>query len=159
MFRSALSSIALFAAAGIILATQQGQAGSLQCGCCCSSGCSPVKGRASTSPTRSSSQPESPDPPLPLVGKIASLSVKVPANATVFVNDSPTLNKGTDREYISRNLQTGKHYNYTVRVEFFRNGRSVLEKKSVQLTAGQSATLDFTQGAAQLVNTPPRGRD
>jgi len=80
----------------------------------------------------------------------ALVSVKVPAEAKVFINDRSTPSTGEDREYISRNLQSGAHYNYTVRVEFIRNGQKVSENKTVQLTAGQSANLDFTQGEARV---------
>ena len=55
----------------------------------------------------------------------ALLSVKVPADAKVFVNDRPTTSTGSDREYISRDLQTGAGYNYTVRAEFVRDGKTV----------------------------------
>jgi len=74
----------------------------------------------------------------------ATLSVKVPAEAKVFVNDRPTMSTGEQREFVSRNLQAGARYNYDVRVEFIRNGEPVIENKSVQVTAGQTANLDFT---------------
>jgi uncharacterized protein (TIGR03000 family) len=74
----------------------------------------------------------------------ALLSVKVPADAKVFVNDRPTTSTGSDREYISHDLQNGARYNYTVRAEFVRDGKPVVETKSVQLTAGSSAGLDFS---------------
>jgi uncharacterized protein (TIGR03000 family) len=80
----------------------------------------------------------------------ALVSVKVPADAKVFINDRPTPSTGPDREYISRNLKSGAHYNYAVRVEFIRNGQKVSENKTVQLTAGQLANLDFTQGVAHV---------
>jgi uncharacterized protein (TIGR03000 family) len=80
----------------------------------------------------------------------ALLSVKVPADAKVFVNDHPTPSTGADREYISRNLKSGAHYNYAVRVEFIRNGQAVSEIKTVQVTAGQSASLDFSQGETSV---------
>jgi uncharacterized protein (TIGR03000 family) len=75
----------------------------------------------------------------------AVLTVKVPADAKVFVNEHPTTSTGVEREYISRDLQAGAHYNYSVRVEFLRDGNTVSETKTVLLTAGQTANLDFTQ--------------
>ncbi len=76
----------------------------------------------------------------------ALLSVKVPADAKVFVNDRETTSTGSDREFISRDLQTGARYNYEVRAEFTRDGKIVTENKTIQLTSGQTAGLDFTQG-------------
>jgi uncharacterized protein (TIGR03000 family) len=74
----------------------------------------------------------------------AYLSVKVPAGAKVFVNDRPTTSTGTDREYVSHDLQNGARYNYTIRAEYERDGKPVTETKSVQLTAGQRTALDFS---------------
>jgi uncharacterized protein (TIGR03000 family) len=73
----------------------------------------------------------------------ALLSVKVPADAKVFVNDRPTTSTGSDREYISHDLEPGARYNYTVRAEFVRDGKTVTESKTIQLSAGRSADLDF----------------
>lgn len=80
----------------------------------------------------------------------ALLSVKVPADAKVFVNDHPTTSAGTDREYVSRDLQTNAQYNYEVRAEFTLNGKSVSETKAIQLIAGQTASLDFTPAEASV---------
>ncbi len=79
----------------------------------------------------------------------ALLAVKVPADAKVFVNDLPTPSRGENRQFFSRNLQSGLHYNYTVRVERVRDCMVISESKTVQLTAGQSANLDFSHGEAQ----------
>ena len=80
----------------------------------------------------------------------ALLSVKVPADAKVFVNARETSSTGTDRDYISRDLQNGAHYNYQVRAEFTRDGQTVSEVKSIQLTAGQTANIDFLAGAPSV---------
>jgi uncharacterized protein (TIGR03000 family) len=77
------------------------------------------------------------------------LSVKVPADAKVFVNDRPTTSTGTDREYVSHDLAPGARYNYNIRAEFERDGKTVTETKSIQLTAGQTANLDFA-GAEEV---------
>jgi uncharacterized protein (TIGR03000 family) len=82
------------------------------------------------------------------------LSVKVPADAKVFINDHLTQMKGADREYISHNLQSDAHYDFAVRVEFIRNGQTVSKNKTAKLTAGQSASFDFTQTVEQTVATP-----
>jgi len=78
------------------------------------------------------------------------LSVKVPADAKVFVNDRPTTSTGSDREYISRDLQPGSGYSYKVRAEFVRNGKPVTEEKTVRMTAGQTSSLTFTEGENQV---------
>jgi uncharacterized protein (TIGR03000 family) len=73
----------------------------------------------------------------------AFLTVKVPAEAKVFVNDRATTSTGTDREYVSHDLAPGARYNYNIRAEFEKDGKTVVENKSIQLTAGQTANLDF----------------
>ena len=40
-------------------------------------------------------------------------------------------------------------YNYNIRAEFERDGKTVVENKTIQLTAGQTANLDFV-GATQV---------
>jgi uncharacterized protein (TIGR03000 family) len=80
----------------------------------------------------------------------ALLAVKVPADAKVFVNDRPTTSTGIDREYISRDLRPGAGYNYTVRAEYDRDGKPVTEEKSIRLTAGQTASLSFTEAEKQV---------
>jgi uncharacterized protein (TIGR03000 family) len=79
----------------------------------------------------------------------ALLNVKVPEDAKVFVNDRETTSKGASREYISRDLQNGARYNYEVRAEFVRDGKTVSETQSIQLGGGQNGSLDFT-GAATV---------
>ena len=76
------------------------------------------------------------------------MSVKVPADAKVFVNDRPTTSTGSDREYVSRDLQPGARYNYTVRAEFVRDGKPVVENQTIQLAAGQNAAVDFLKTAS-----------
>jgi uncharacterized protein (TIGR03000 family) len=80
----------------------------------------------------------------------ALLSVKVPADAKVFVNDRLTNSTGSDREYISRDLRAGAGYSYKVRAEFVRDGKPVTEEKTVRLIAGQTSSLSFTDGAKQV---------
>ena len=82
----------------------------------------------------------------------ALLSVKVPTDAKVFVNDRPTTSAGIDREYISRDLRPGARYSYSVRAEFVRDGKPVTEEKTVRLTAGQTVSLNFTEAEKQVLS-------
>ena len=76
--------------------------------------------------------------------------MKVPADAKVFINDRATSSTGSEREYVSRDLQVGARYNYDVRVEFVVDGQPVTETKTVQLAAGQTGNVDFTQATAAV---------
>ena len=73
----------------------------------------------------------------------ATLALKVPADAKVFVNDRPTTTTGADRQYIAHDLRPGARYDYKVRAEFERDGKMVTETKTIRLGAGRSGALDF----------------
>lgn len=73
----------------------------------------------------------------------ATLRVDVPANAKVFVNDRATTSTGSQRQFVSNGLEIGKSYTYRVRVEFQREGQTVVESKVVRLTAGADEALAF----------------
>jgi uncharacterized protein (TIGR03000 family) len=89
------------------------------------------------------------EPPAAPVDTAASISVKVPAEAVVFVNDRPTTSTGVERNFVSRGLAGGRTYAYQLRVEFNRDGEKVVENKLVRLQAGQAVELSF--GGAQQV--------
>jgi uncharacterized protein (TIGR03000 family) len=83
----------------------------------------------------------------------AVLTVRVPADAKVFVNGKATKSTGTVRSYVSRNLDPGLQYTYDVRVEFIRDGQTVEESKTVQLTAGRNAELAFNGPSTAAATT------
>jgi uncharacterized protein (TIGR03000 family) len=71
------------------------------------------------------------------------LAVQVPADAKVFVNDNATRSMGAQRRYMSRGLQTGREYTYTVRAEVTRDGQTLTETQVVRVQAGEISTLAF----------------
>ena len=87
----------------------------------------------------------------------ALLTVLVPADARIYVNDLATSSVGTERQYLSRNLRNGARYNYQVRAEVVRNGKPVTETKSIKLAAGQNVELafDFTAEAQTASSEAP----
>lgn len=78
----------------------------------------------------------------------ASIRVVVPADAKVYVNDRATTSTGAERSYVSRGLRGGRTYAYQLRVEFERDGETVVENKLVRLHAGEQVDLSF--GGEQL---------
>lgn len=109
-------------------------------------------------PPEDGETPEPPTPPVTLRGSdnAAVLTVAVPEDARIYVNDNPTTSTGEVRRYISRGLTPGAAYTYRVRAEFNRDGDQVSEVKTVRLTAGGSATLSFEEPAddAPLASDP-----
>jgi uncharacterized protein (TIGR03000 family) len=88
------------------------------------------------------------------------LTVSVPADAKVFVNGLPTRSTGERRRYKSTPVQPSASYPYQVRAEFVRDGKPVSEEKTVQLTAGQTGSLEFgiapKAQAADMATSAPR---
>ncbi|MEX2174065.1 MAG: TIGR03000 domain-containing protein [Pirellulaceae bacterium] len=77
------------------------------------------------------------------------LEVRVPDDAKIFVNGLATSSSGAQRQYVSRGLTSGLNYNYEVRAEVVRDGKTVEQVKSVSLRAGQTAEVAFDFPAAR----------
>lgn len=73
----------------------------------------------------------------------ALLSVNVPAEAKIFINGNETTSTGSERQYISRGLNSGNRYDYEIRAEITRDGQTITETKNVSLAAGQQVNLSF----------------
>ena len=78
----------------------------------------------------------------------ARLTVNVPEDAKIFVNQNPTRTPGAIREYISRNLPIGDSFTYEVRAEVVRNGQVVTETKKIDLRANENVQVAFNFPAA-----------
>lgn len=75
----------------------------------------------------------------------ARLTVSVPEDAEVFINDRPTKSTGARRVYLSKGLGGGINYWYRVRVRIVRDGKVLEEIREVVLRAGdsKSVSVDF----------------
>jgi len=77
------------------------------------------------------------------------LSVTVPENASLFVNDAKTRSTGAFRRFVSRGLQPGASYTYTVRAEIDRNGKTLTDEKTIKVTGGTAARVAFNFDESQ----------
>lgn len=77
----------------------------------------------------------------------------VPSEAKVYVNGLATTSTGTHRRYISRDLAAGYGYTYEVKIESVSNGKVVEEVKTVEMRAGQTASLAFNPAPAKSAET------
>jgi uncharacterized protein (TIGR03000 family) len=88
------------------------------------------------------------------------LIVNLPTEAKVFVNGHATTSEGAQRQFVSRGLEPGQRYAYEVRAQIERDGKTLTETRSVQLTGGLQANLSFRfddAPATQAAETaPPR---
>jgi len=85
----------------------------------------------------------------------AMLVVTVPAEAKIFVNGSKTSATGGLRRYVSRGLEPGKGYEYSVRMVVDRDGTAHEETKVVSLAAGERKTVSFNV-ATQAAKPAPK---
>lgn len=73
----------------------------------------------------------------------ASIVVKVPAEAKVFVNDYQMKSTSTERSFTSPELDRGRDYYYTIRVAVEKNGKTVEDSRRVLIRAGETSSLAF----------------
>ena len=66
------------------------------------------------------------------------------ADAQVFFNGVLTQQQGTERAFVSPPLAPGKSYQYQIEARWTENGQTVDQTRSVPVTAGQAAVVDFT---------------
>lgn len=78
----------------------------------------------------------------------AVLTVRVPVDARVFVNDLPTASTGSLRRYVSNGLRAGYNYTYHIRAEVVRAGQTITETKTVKLQAGDNPNVEFALNAS-----------
>ena len=76
----------------------------------------------------------------------AHVEVMVPSpDAQVLFDGHQTRQTGTDRQFVSPPLTPGQTYHYTVEARWDEGGRMVDQTRTVTVTAGQAATVDFTR--------------
>jgi uncharacterized protein (TIGR03000 family) len=75
---------------------------------------------------------------------VAQVTVRVPANARLFVDDVAVPLSSGGRTFNTPKLQPGRQYYYTMRMEVNRGGQVVRENRQVELAAGQRVEVDFT---------------
>ena len=73
----------------------------------------------------------------------ASILVKVPANAKVFIDDYLMKSTSSERLFTSPELEPGRSYYYTIRVVIEKDGKPQEESRRVQIRAGETSWLAF----------------
>jgi uncharacterized protein (TIGR03000 family) len=77
------------------------------------------------------------------IGNAAVISVKVPANAEIWLNDYKTKITGPAREFISPPLSGDMAYRYHVRVRWMENGHEVVQERDVPVAPGTRTNVQF----------------
>ncbi len=76
------------------------------------------------------------------LGKI-ELKLSVPEDARVTINDQPTTTTGSRRTFLSNAAPLEDQYEFVVRAEIERHGKTLTETKRVLLRGGQASLLAF----------------
>ena len=73
----------------------------------------------------------------------ADITVLVPADAEVFFDGEPTVQKGAERRFVSPPLAVGKKYNYNVVARWKEGDKAVEQTRQVEVTGGAAVRVDF----------------
>jgi uncharacterized protein (TIGR03000 family) len=74
----------------------------------------------------------------------ARVTVRLPADATLWVDGKPTKQTGAVREFVTPPvLRAGQTYRYTFRAEWSEDGRTVSRERPADVRAAGAVTLDF----------------
>jgi uncharacterized protein (TIGR03000 family) len=78
-------------------------------------------------------------------GGAAQISVRVPSDATLWVNGYQSTQTGPVRQLVTPNpLEPGKTYHYTLRARWLENGQTVTREQDVKFKAGDDVNVDLT---------------
>jgi uncharacterized protein (TIGR03000 family) len=87
-----------------------------------------------------------------------SLTVRVPANAKVYLAGNPTKATGETRVFRTTSLSNGKSWNdYTIKVEIEKDGKTITREEKISLGAGETKELTF-EGAVRTADYDTIGR-
>ena len=75
----------------------------------------------------------------------ARVTVRLPDDARLWFENTPTKSTGAVREFSSPPLTPGMQYAYTVRATWTDNGKEVTQMQHVAVTAGTKVTVDFPE--------------
>jgi uncharacterized protein (TIGR03000 family) len=85
---------------------------------------------------------------------VAKVTVRLPADAKLFIDDVSCPLTSDTRTFDTPNLKPGQKYYYMVRAEVIRGGQKVEETQRVILEAGQQVSVMFPTLPAVVVTRP-----
>jgi len=86
----------------------------------------------------------------PTVPTKASVVVRLPADAKLYANNSPTNLNSAERQFSTPTLEKGQDYQYTMKIEYSREGKTVVDSQIVKVRAGEVSVVEFVDKAATL---------
>jgi len=77
-------------------------------------------------------------------GDRAYVRVMVPApDASVWIDNTPTQQRGFDRLFVTPTLEPGKKYQYHIKTTWMDNGREMTRERTVEIAPGREAVVAF----------------
>jgi uncharacterized protein (TIGR03000 family) len=73
----------------------------------------------------------------------ARVTVRLPAQARLWVNDVPCPLTSDTRSFVTPTLQPGQKYAYTLRAQVEREGQRLTETRQVPVAAGRQVNVRF----------------
>ena len=84
--------------------------------------------------------------PAPVVNNYANIRVIVPdPQARVWFDGNGTSSTGTERLFHTPSLTMGSTSSYQIRASWMQSGREVTQERTVSVTPGQTAMVDFSR--------------
>lgn len=71
------------------------------------------------------------------------LTIIVPADAKLYIEDQPTQLTGTRRQFLSPKLEADKEYIYSLKADVQSNGQTISGKEELRVKAGDHKTVEF----------------
>jgi uncharacterized protein (TIGR03000 family) len=86
----------------------------------------------------------------------ATITVVVPASATITFDGNPTKEAGTERVFFTPPVPAGKTFDYTIVARWTANGQPVEKVRTVNVAGGASVRVDFLreEGEAKMPGSP-----
>ena len=75
----------------------------------------------------------------------AHITIKAPAGAEIWFDDTKMTETGPVRQFYSPPLERGRDYSYQVRLRWQQEGRTLTQTHEVFVTAGSHITVDFAR--------------
>jgi uncharacterized protein (TIGR03000 family) len=75
---------------------------------------------------------------------VAYLSINVPADAKLYLQDQLMTVEGTQRRFVTPTIQAGEQHLYTVKAEIVRDGKTITRTAQTTVTLGQEAVVNVS---------------
>jgi uncharacterized protein (TIGR03000 family) len=87
-------------------------------------------------------------PDAAIQGNPATVTVALPADATLYANGIRTMQKSEERKFVTPAMEPNQRYHYIFTAEIERDGQVLTETKKVEVWSGAKVNVDFGAMAA-----------